>query len=122
MDSGEKIRNLLLTGIGVGGLLFCRHYYGPMGDIFHSYGANITFSFGAYFIFKFFRLPPTDKKYMNAAYTLSGVSATEIAQGIGFYRGTYDPLDFFVNAAGIALALGIDIIISRQKRKKEAIS
>jgi len=45
---------------------------------------------------------------MNAAYALLGVSAQEVAQRVGLYPGTYDPLDFLLNAVGIGLALSVD--------------
>lgn len=70
MYINKKVRNLFYVGIGVAELLFSRHYSGPIKDYFHSYGANISFSYAAYFLLKFFRLPLIDNKYkyMNAAY------------------------------------------------------
>jgi len=108
MNISGRTRNLFYIGIGIGGLLFSRYYSGPMEDFTHSYGANVTFSFFAYFLLKFFRLPLRDSKYMNAAYALLGVSAQEVAQRVGLYPGTYDPLDFLLNAVGIGLALSVD--------------
>jgi len=115
MDISGKTRNLLYMGIGIGGLLFSRYYSGPMEGFTHSYGANVTFSFFAYFLLKFFRLPLSDNKYMNAAYALLCVSAQEVTQRVGLYPGTYDSLDFLFNAAGIGLALGVDILRSRKR-------
>jgi len=115
MSTGDKVRDVLLVGVGIAGLLFSRFYAGEQQDLFHSFGANVAFSFGAYFFMKFFRLPPRNIPYASAAYTLLGVSAQEIAQATGLYPGWYDPLDFLFNGLGIALALGVDLLSARIK-------
>lgn len=119
MDTKEKIHNLFYIIIGVGGLLFSRHYLGPLEEFFHNYGANIAFSFGAYFLIKFLKLPFREYKYITAIYTFGGVSIQEIAQSIELYPGTYDPLDFLANTAGIVIALCVDILSSRNLKNKE---
>jgi hypothetical protein len=116
MTTGEKTQNLLCVAMGVAGLLFSRTYSGPMAAILHGYGANVTFSFGAYFILKFFRLPLKKKMHMNAAYTLIGVSAQEVAQAMALYPGTFDALDFLANAVGIGVAWGVDVWLSKRRQ------
>jgi len=116
MYINKKLRNLFHVGIGVAGLLSSRYYSGPIKDFFHSYGANISFSFAAYFLLKFFRLPLINNKYMNAAYTLFGDSVQEFVQSVGIYPGTYDPLDFIFNAIGIGIALVIDLLRIKKNR------
>lgn len=122
MDTRGKIRNILYIAIGTGGLLFSRHYSGPMGDFFHCHGANVSISFALYYLSKSFRLPLNDNKLMNAAYAMVVVSAQEAPQGIGLYPGAYDPLDFLADAAGIGFALGADISRSRKKILEKEIS
>lgn len=110
-EMNEKARNLICMSIGIAGLLFSRHYSGPAETFFHSYGANITFSFSFYFLLKRFRLRSIDNAYVNAAYAFLGVSMQEVAQGIKLYPGTYDPLDFAFNALGIGVAMGVYLFL-----------
>jgi len=100
----DKLRNLAGVALGVLGLLLCRHYTGPGAALLHAHGANLTFSFGAFYILKLTRLPRVERGRVCAAYALTGVCAQEIAQGLSLYPGVFDPLDFVANAAGIALA------------------
>ena len=46
-------------------------------------------------------------------------SAGEIAQKFGLYSGTYDPYDFVAYAAGVGAAIGIDVLLSRNKNELE---
>ena len=108
MSTSQK-KSLVCIAIGVVGLLFCRHYSGPAAGILHSHGANVAFSFGAYFILRLFRLPLIERKSINAAYTLVGVSAQEVAQALNLYPGTFDPFDFLANAVGICGAWVVDM-------------
>ncbi|MFC1526105.1 hypothetical protein ACFL6X_04755 [Candidatus Latescibacterota bacterium] len=109
----QKVTCLIGVAVGVLGLLLCRHYAGPASDLIHSHGANVTFSFGAYFILKLCRLPLADRRPVCAAYALLGVSAQEVAQGLSLYPGIFDPLDFLANAAGIGAAWAVDLVQDR---------
>ncbi len=113
MKPKEKTRNVAFIFVGVIGLLGVRFYSGPLETLVHSHGANLTFSFGAYFILKFIKLPLIENKYMNGAYTFMGVSAQEIAQAFGRYPGIFDPLDFIANAFGICVAMIVDYLLTR---------
>lgn len=104
----QKARDLLCIAAGVAGLLISRHYSGPGAILLHSHGANVTFSFGAYFILKLWQIPLLERRPALAMYTFLGVSAQEVAQALSLYPGTYDALDFPANAAGIALAWAAD--------------
>jgi len=110
----EKTRNVLFILLGVTGLLGVQFYRGPFEILIHSHGANLTFSFGAYFLLKFLKLPLNDQKVITGAYTFLGVSAQEVAQGVGRYPGIFDPLDFLANALGICLGILVDSLISRK--------
>ena len=104
----QKTRNLICIAAGVAGLLISRHYSGPGAILLHSHGANVTFSFGAYFILKLWQIPLLERRPALAVYTFLGVSAQEVTQALSLYPGTYDVLDFPANAAGIAAAWVID--------------
>ena len=111
MDKSGKKYSILFILIGTCGLLFSRHYSGPMEEFFHCYGANITFSFGAYYIIKLFRFPLADNIYINALYTLTGLSIQETAQHYGLYPGTFDPQDLVFNTAGVVLAVIMEVVM-----------
>jgi hypothetical protein len=110
----SKARNLIFVGIGIIGLLFSRHYSGPFENMISSFGANITFSFGAYFILKLSKLRLFNNKFINGGVIFLGVSLQEIAQGLHVCSGTYDPLDFLFNTIGISIAIFIDMLITRK--------
>jgi hypothetical protein len=105
---------MLWIGVGIGGLLFSRHYSGAGADLLHAYGANVSFSFAAYFMLRFFNLPPRDNRIATAAYAFLAVSAQEIGQAWRLYPGVFDALDFLLNALGICLALGVDMVRLRK--------
>ena len=110
----EKAWRILWIAVGVGGLLFSKHYSGSGADFFHAHGANFSFSFAAYFLLRSLDLPPKGNRYAAAVYALVGVFAQEVAQAFGAYPGIFDGLDFLFNFAGIGLALGFDILRSTQ--------
>lgn len=110
----EKAWRILCIAIGVGCLLFRRHYSGVGAGYLSAQGANISLPFAAYFLLRFFNLPPKDDRFAVAVYTYAGVSAQEVAQVAGLYPGTFDWLDFLFNASGIGLALDFDIFRSKQ--------
>jgi hypothetical protein len=113
MAASQKTRRLICIAISVAGLLFSRHYSGPAAEILHSHGANVTFSFGMYFILGLCKLPLIERKSINAAYALLGVSVQEGAQALNLYPGVFDPLDFLANAVGICAAWMIDVWMSK---------
>ncbi|MBT4496158.1 MAG: hypothetical protein HOC74_00465 [Gemmatimonadetes bacterium] len=114
MTGNQKTRCLIGVAIGVAGLLFSRHYSGSGAELIHSHGANVTFSFGAYYMLRLCRLPRIEIRRVNAAYALFGVSAQEAAQALGLYPGTFDPIDFAANTAGIAIAWAVDAWVSKR--------
>ena len=109
----RQLRNLICIAVGSAGMLFSRHYSGPMAGLFHDYGANGFVSFVVYFLLTYFRLPLGASKLANAGYALVVVWGQEAAQLAGLYPGTYDPLDLLVDAAGVGVALGADVLLGR---------
>ena len=104
-----KSKKLIIVTGAIIGLLFSRLYIGPGSDFFNSYGTNISISFGAYFILKFFNLPMNKLAYGGIIFFF--VSLQEITQGLGLYPGNIDNLDFLFNALGVVLAIIVDTII-----------
>lgn len=104
----EKVWRIACIVVGVAGLLLSRHYTGYGADLLHAHGANVSFSFAAYFLLRFFNLPPRDSRSSAAVYAMVVVSAQELAQGYGYYPGVFDEWDLLFNAAGISLAVGLD--------------
>jgi len=94
--------------------------YNSEFDIFvQSYGHNILQPLSLYFFYNALGGLWNINKYATAAFIFSGCSAFEIAQGVGLYKGTFDPMDFVAYATGTALALGIDALISKKSEKEE---
>jgi hypothetical protein len=98
-----------MVGVGVAGLLASRHLEGPAKEFLRAHGANVSFSFGAVFLISLFRfpLPALNRPVAWAALAFVGVSAQEIAQGLGLYPGCFDPWDFLYNAIGAAAGLAV---------------
>lgn len=115
MKNKEKNFYLFNAIIATICLLASRHYSGQFQGFLHSYGAGTAVPFGVYFLFKIF-LPPNTKKYMCALYVLVLTFASEIAQGIGWYAGTYDPKDFIAYISGTSIALFVDVVFCRISR------
>src|SRR3989339_1841750 len=91
-------------------------YDGQYYTFVNSYAHDLLIPASAYFLYKTFNLFG-ENKYVNAAFCFLGCSAFEVAQGLGWYHGTFDLNDFIAYASGAGLALGIDGLISRKKQE-----
>lgn len=107
---GPKVRNLLFILLGAAFFLLKRRYAGPLDTIVHSYLGNLSISFAVYFVFANLELPQRIRRLVSAAAALVVVELFEALDGFGIMSNTYDPVDFVVNAAGIALALWLDTV------------
>ncbi len=107
-DFASKGRNLLFILLGIALLLFKGRYSGPLDEIVHSYAGNLSVSFAVYFNFANLEFPQRFKGVLTAASALAVVELFEAFDGFGIMSNTYDPIDFLVNAVGIAIALLID--------------
>ena len=94
---------------------FSKEYSGPMENLVHGYGHDVTLPFGLYFLNKLIGFPLGKNEWVNAAYVFLGCSAVETAQGLGLYHGTFDPKDFLAYAAGAGLAIAVDKISFKKK-------
>jgi hypothetical protein len=106
-------RNILFILIGVIIFLLKRRYTGPLDDIVHAYLGNLSISFALYFNFANLPFPLKIRGLLAAAIALTIVELFEAFNGFGMMLNTYDPIDFLVNAIGIALAFWLDVTLNR---------
>jgi len=110
-----KIRNLVMVLVGVLGLLLKGWLRGSLSSFVYSYLGNVTVSFAVYFLVGFAPVPRLKRAWI-AVIALLIVEAFELTNGFGVMTNVYDPYDYLANAAGIALAVGVDIVMDRVMR------
>ena len=137
----HKRRHLARVGffflLGFAELLLVFWYSGPFFNLVHSYGGNLTAPFAFYFIFgsiitlgisaapKVTHL--RSDRAVSALITLLIAELFEATDGFfGIMTNVYDPLDYLVNAVGVALAVAVDVFAayvsnSRKRRIGDAI-
>lgn len=87
-----------------------------------AYGGNIAASFSTYYLLK---LPGVPLRYQTLTAITLALLATELFEatdGFGVMSNTYDPVDYLANAAGVALAAGLDMarpFLSRPRGRTE---
>jgi hypothetical protein len=116
-------RKVLLVLVGVAGLLAKHWLAGTIGELGHRYLGNITASFSVYFIIAigagsvYLGLSRGARWKVNKLWpgliALAVVEGFELTNGYGIMSNVYDPLDLLANAVGIALALGLDLLLDR---------
>ncbi len=116
---GSKVRNVLFVLLGVALLVLKRWYSGPFDEIVQSYLGNLSVSFAVYFLFANLEFPQRFKGVLAAACAATVVELFEAFDGFGIMSNTYDPVDFLVNAIGIAIAFSIDTKLSGRRASKE---
>ena len=117
MKQTNRVRNLVLIGISVVAILFVSLYSGTFSHFVQSYGANVSFGFGMYFLLQFFKIPGIERIPTNAVYTLVFTGAQELAQFVGLNPGVFDPWDFLANAVGIGFAVVVDYLVQPKGKK-----
>ena len=104
------IRNVVLALLGGAVLVLVPAYDGPLEEVLGSYGGNVAVSFALYFAAinatSRYRRP----RLLAASITLLAVELFEAMDGFGVMANTFDPLDFVANAAGVALAVVVDVL------------
>lgn len=110
MGDGVKRLYVFLALLGVAGLVLKPGYRGPYEAGVYAHGGNVAVSFALYFVaaigasrFGFGRLAA-------ATCTLVAVQAFEAVDGFGIMANVFDPVDFVANAAGVALAVAVDVL------------
>lgn len=108
-----RLRNVALAVLGATVLVFKRAYHGPLEEVFSAHAGNVAVSFSLYFAAinatSRYRRP----RLIAAFLTLLAVEAFEATNGFGVMDNVYDPIDFLANAAGVVLAVIVDIATSR---------
>ncbi|TFG49287.1 MAG: hypothetical protein E4H33_02560 [Anaerolineales bacterium] len=119
MIKNQRIRNLVFILLGVLVLVFKRYYAGPFNELVNNHGSNFSVSFAVYFValMGFDPLPRT--RLIAVAGSLLAVELFELTNGFGVMENVYDPWDYLANALGIGLALGIDLVLSQVKDRKD---
>lgn len=106
----EQVRVSGFVLVGVAGLLARDRYSGPWQEMVRSYGGNLSVSFAVYFLAMRLKWPRGWARGMAAGAALAAVESFEAFDGFGVMSNTFDPWDFVANAAGVALAYGVDLL------------
>jgi len=109
----DKVRDVACVLLSVALLLFARRYDGPGSTFLHQHGANLSFSFGAFYILRLLRVPRSGRAWITALLALAGVWLQEGLQAAGLYPGVFDPLDLLYDAGGVVLAWALCVATSR---------
>ena len=112
------IRNVALAVLGAAVLVLKSAYHGPLQDVFHTYAGNVAVSFALYFAALNATARLGRPRLIAASLTLLAVEVFEGTNGFGVMENVYDPSDFVANAAGIALAVLVDITTSRVLQRR----
>lgn len=104
----RRARAVLLTLLGVAGLLAVRWYSGPGTVFVHGYGGNVAASFAVYFLATRVSGRLGRSRVLAGAAALLVVEAFELLDGFGLMTNTYDPWDLLANAVGVGVAAGVD--------------
>jgi hypothetical protein len=70
-----------------------------------------------YYVVALLPLPSRFGKLLTAGLALAVVELFEALNGFGVMTNVYDQVDLAANAVGIALALAVDVVISRISRR-----
>ena len=120
MKISSRIRNTSFILLGILVLVLKQNYTGPFSDLVYNYGSNFSVSFAIYFIGLLGFNSYSHPRLFAAGGALLAVQLFELTNGFGVMENVYDPWDYLANALGIALALGIDLIINQISTGKSA--
>jgi hypothetical protein len=101
---------MLLTLVGVLGLLIKRWAADYISEFTFSYLGNLSASFSVYFIVSI-GAEGRINRLLRALTALIAVEAFELTDGFGIMSNVYDPLDLVANLVGIVAALGLDHVL-----------
>jgi hypothetical protein len=111
------IRNVALAILGAAVLVLKSACRLPFEDALNAYAGNVAVSFALYFAAvnatSAFRRP----RLIAAALTLLAVELFEVANGFGVMANVYDPADLIADAAGVGLAVIVDLGTSTALRR-----
>jgi hypothetical protein len=116
----RRAQDILFVLLGVGGLVFKGQYSGPADDVVYSYGGNVAASFAVYFLAKRVTARSNFPHASAAALAFMVVQLFEVLDGFGVMTNVFDRLDLAANTAGIALALTLDVVVTRLSSGRSA--
>ena len=106
------VRNVLMALLGGAVLVLVPAYDGPLAEALGAYGGNVAVSFALYFAALDASARYGRPRLLAASATLLAVELFEATDGFGVMANTFDPLDFAANAAGVGLAIVVDVVTS----------
>lgn len=112
MNTRLKIRKVAMVLVGVAALLSKSWFRDSIGSLAHAYLGNLAASFAVFFMVAIAAAPRLHRIWIAAA-ALAIVEAFELTNGFGVMTNVYDPFDYLVNAAGIALACCVDLVLAQ---------
>ena len=112
------IRNVALAILGAAVLVLKSAYHGPFEDTLNAYAGNVAVSFALYFAAINATSAYGRPRLIAAALTLLVVELFEVANGFGVMANVYDPADLIANAAGVGLAVIVDLGTSAALRRR----
>jgi hypothetical protein len=113
MTANQTGRNVLFVLLGVAALVLKPYYHGPFAQGIYSYGGNFVVSFAVYFWAAIAASRLRLGRFAAAASALLIVEAFEVTNGFGVMSNVYDPADLMANAAGVGVALVVDLVSRR---------
>ena len=109
MGRALTIRNVTLAVLGAFVLVVKAAYQGPLQEAVYAWAGNLAVSFALYFALLNTTVRWSRPRLYAAGLTLLVVEAFEATGGFGVMANVYDPFDFIANAAGVGLAVLVDI-------------
>jgi hypothetical protein len=103
-------RNVALALVGAAVLVLKSAYHGPFEDTLNAYAGNVAVSFALYFAAINATSAYGRPRLLAAALTLLVVELFEVTDGFGVMANVSDPADLIANAAGVGLAVIVDLI------------
>lgn len=103
-------RNVAMALLGAGVLVLVSAYEGPFAEVLGAYGGNVAASFALYFAALNASARSQRPRLLAASATLLAVELFEASDGFGIMANTFDPIDFAANAAGVGLAVIVDVV------------
>jgi hypothetical protein len=113
MTANQTRRNVLFVLLGAAALVLKPYYHGPFAQGLYSYGGNVAVSFAVYFLAVIVAFRLGLGRFATAASALLIVEAFEVTNGFGVMSNVYDPADLMANAAGVGVALAVDLALRR---------
>ncbi len=112
------IRNVAFAVLGAVVLVLKSGYHGPFDDLVVAYAGNVAVSFALYFAALNATARYRRSRLIAAALTLLAVWLFEATDGFGIMENVFDPADFVADAAGVGLAVIVDVATGRAIRRR----